>query len=181
MEDHVHVEGSGRIRWVQFTLARSCAAIFSYPGPSRDLAKDASADIGKRALVHEICSEVARRGRRGGIADSSALKFGQVLSALRTAFFRDCRDIGRWHIQCQIAEPIGIDLAAIERRIHCGKAFADLASDYQDADKTRIEGSRVFVLNEGRQKLYGNVGFHLIEANIQELLRSPNPTEASWC
>lgn len=112
---------------------------------------------------------------------SSALKFGQVLSALRTAFFRDCRDIGRWDIQCQIAEPIGIDLATIERCIHCGTAFADLASDYQDADKMRIEGSPSFVLNEGRQKLYGNVGFHLIEANIQELLRSPNATEASWC
>ena len=47
--------------------------------------------------------------------------------------------------------------------------------------KMRIEGSPSFVLNEGRQKLYGNVGFRLMEANIQELLRQPRSDEASWC
>jgi protein-disulfide isomerase len=62
-----------------------------------------------------------------------------------------------------------------------GVAFARLAADYQDADKMRIEGSPSFVLNEGRQKLYGNVGFGLIEANIQELLRAQRTDEASWC
>ena len=37
---------------------------------------------------------------------------------------------------------------------------------YQDADKMRIEGSPSIVLSEGRQKLYGNVGFRIIEAII---------------
>ena len=78
-------------------------------------------------------------------------------------------------------QAVGVDIAAIEQCIHSGAAFAMLAADYQDADKMRIEGSPSFVLNEGRQKLYGNVGFHLIEANIQELLRSPGANEASWC
>jgi len=45
----------------------------------------------------------------------------------------------------------------------------------------RIEGSPSFVLNEGRQKLYGNVGFRIIEANIQELLRAPGTDQVSWC
>jgi hypothetical protein len=36
-------------------------------------------------------------------------------------------------------------------------------------------------LNDGRQKLYGNVGFRIIEANIQELLRAPVGDQASWC
>ena len=45
----------------------------------------------------------------------------------------------------------------------------------------RIEGSPSLVLNEGRQKLYGNVGFRVIEANIQELLREPRINDASWC
>jgi predicted DsbA family dithiol-disulfide isomerase len=76
---------------------------------------------------------------------------------------------------------LGADIDAIERCIHSGIAFARLATDYQDADRMRIEGSPSFVLNEGRQKLYGNVGFHLIEANIQELLRAPRTDEASWC
>jgi predicted DsbA family dithiol-disulfide isomerase len=56
-----------------------------------------------------------------------------------------------------------------------------LDADYHEADRMRIEGSPSFVLNEGRQKLYGNIGFRLIEANIQELLRTPQTEEASWC
>jgi predicted DsbA family dithiol-disulfide isomerase len=79
------------------------------------------------------------------------------------------------------AESLGTDIGAIEELIHSGVVFARLATDYQDADKMRIEGSPSFVLNEGRQKLYRNVGFHLIEANIQELFRAPRSDEASWC
>jgi len=45
----------------------------------------------------------------------------------------------------------------------------------------RIEGSPSLVLNEGRQKLYGNVGFRLIDANIQELFRVVPDDDASWC
>lgn len=59
--------------------------------------------------------------------------------------------------------------------------YASLSADYQDADKARIEGSPTFILNEGRQKLYGNVGFRVIEANIRELLRDPGSDQASWC
>jgi predicted DsbA family dithiol-disulfide isomerase len=107
--------------------------------------------------------------------------FDQVLWDFRCAFFRDCRDIAHWDIQCEIAKARGVDIVAIEQCIHDGDAFAWLATDYQDADKMRIEGSPSFVLNEGRQKLYGNIGFRLIEANIQELLRAPRTDEASWC
>ena len=38
-----------------------------------------------------------------------------------------------------------------------------------------------FQMNDGRQKLYGNVGYGVIEANIKELLRSPVAGTASWC
>lgn len=103
--------------------------------------------------------------------------------SFRCAFFRDCRDISRWDTQCEIAETLGadIDINAIEECIHGGAAFARLAWDYQDADKMRIEGSPSLVLNGGRQKLYGNVGFRVMEANVQELLRAPRTDEASWC
>ena len=103
--------------------------------------------------------------------------FDQVMWAFRCAFFKDCRDISRWDVQCEIAESLGVDIGAIEERIHSGIAFARLAADYQDADKMRIEGSPSFVLNEGRQKLYGNVGFHLKDANIQELFPRLIPTK----
>jgi len=107
--------------------------------------------------------------------------FDEMLWALRCAFFRDCRDIARWDVQCELAEALGVDIDAIERSIHNGTAFARLAADYQDADKMRLEGSPSFVLNDGRQKLYGDVGFRIIEANIQELLRAPGGDQASWC
>jgi predicted DsbA family dithiol-disulfide isomerase len=108
-------------------------------------------------------------------------RFEQVTSAFRRAFFRDCRDISRWNIQCEIAQHLGVDIDAIEKLIHSGAAFAGLAADYQDADKMRIEGSPTLVLNEGRQKLYGDIGFRVIDANIQELLRAPRAEDASWC
>ena len=87
------------------------------------------------------------------------------------------RDIARWDVQCEIAEALGVDIGAIESSIHSGSAFARLAADYQDADRMRIEGSPSFVLEEGRQKLYGNIGFRLLEANIQELGGHPAATE----
>lgn len=107
--------------------------------------------------------------------------FDRVMWSFRCAFFRDNRDIARWDVQCEIAEPLGVDIGAVQDSIYSGSAFARPAADYQDADKMRIEGSPSFVLDEGRQKLYGNIGFRLLEANIQELLRAPSGDEASWC
>lgn len=134
-----------------------------------------SAHLFMKAIQHlDRNSPVARN-------HSSESIFDQVLWALRCSFFRDCRDIALWDVQCEIAQALGADIGAIEQCIHNGTAFALLAADYQDADKMRIEGSPSFVLNEGRQKLYGNIGFRLIEANIQELLRTPRTDEASWC
>ena len=116
--------------------------------------------------------------RQSGSATSI---FDKVLWAFRSGFFRDCHDIARWDVQCELAKALGVDLLAIKQRIRDGTAFAKLAADYQDVDKMRIEGSPSFVLNEGRQKLYGDVGFRIIEANIQELLRAPDGNQASWC
>ncbi len=136
----------------------------------------ASAHLFMTAVQHWQ-QERAREGQ-SGLATSI---FDKVMWAFRCAFFRDCRDIARWDVQCELAEALGVDIGAIEKSIHEGTAFARLSTDYQDADKMRIEGSPSFVLNDGRQKLYGNVGFRIIEANIQELLRAPVGDQASWC
>ena len=119
---------------------------------------------------------------RGESQSGSATSiFEEVMWAFRCAFFRDCRDIARWDVQCELADALGVDIDAIEKSIHEGTAFAGLANDYQDADTMRIEGSPSFVLNDGRQKLYGDVGFRIIEANIEEFLRAPAVEQASWC
>ena len=122
-----------------------------------------------------------QKREREGESESATSIFDKVMWAFLCAFFRDCRDIARWDVQCELAEALGVDINAIKKSIHEGNAFAKLAMDYQDADKSRIEGSPSFVLNDGRQKLYGNVGFRIIEANIQELLRAPIGDQASWC
>jgi predicted DsbA family dithiol-disulfide isomerase len=107
--------------------------------------------------------------------------FEQMMRAFRHSFFEECRDISRRDVQRDIACRQGVDLDAIAARIDSGAAFAGLAADYQEAERLRIEGSPSLVLNEGRQKLYGNVGFWLIEANVQGLMRTPTTDDASWC
>ena len=107
--------------------------------------------------------------------------FDLAMWAFRCAFFKEYRDISRFGVQRDIAARLGADVCAIEECIHSGAAFAALAADYQEAEKLRIEGSPSLVLNQGRQKLHGNVGFRLIEANVQGLMRTPASDDASWC
>ena len=61
-----------------------------------------------------------------------------------------------------------------------GRAFAALFADAELQKQHLIQGSPTFLLNEGRQKLYGNVGYRIIRANLEELLEGPEDL-ASWC
>jgi len=101
--------------------------------------------------------------------------------ALRLAFFRDARDIASHDELAAIATDVGLEVAAIEARLRSGEAHAALTADERAKDEYRIEGSPTFVLNNGRQKLYGNVGYRVLEANVRELLREPGSGAASWC
>ena len=105
----------------------------------------------------------------------------RLASSLRQAFFEQARDIATWEVQADCAATLGLDPAAIEARMHSGEAAALLDRDIGLAQALKVTGSPTFVMNEGRQTLYGNVGFHLLEANLEELLRAPGPGEASWC
>lgn len=104
-----------------------------------------------------------------------------VLNAIRVAFFEDCRDIARWPVLQDIVAQTGLSLIDVQRFVDNGVAYAALEADIHDQKALMIQGSPSFILNGGRQKLYGNVGYSVIEANIKELLRSPNSGTASWC
>ena len=93
---------------------------------------------------------------------------------LRLAFFRDCRDIARREVHDEVGERLGLPMAAVEEEIASGRAFAALGTDSEARERLRIEGSPTFALDDGRQKLYGNVGSRVIEANIQELVKTPD-------
>ncbi|MGA9441987.1 MAG: DsbA family protein [Methyloceanibacter sp.] len=100
---------------------------------------------------------------------------------IRHAFFAEALDIGDWQVHREITACIGVDYGLIEERLRSSEALAALAIDYGQATDNGIAGSPTFLMNEGRQKLFGNVGYRLLEANVQELLRHPKEDEASWC
>lgn len=104
-----------------------------------------------------------------------------VLQELRSAFFERSLDISSRSVLKAGLEVVGVPVNDVQEAIDSGAAHADLEADHRDQHLLMVQGSPTFVLNEGRQKLYGNVGYGVIEANIKELLRSPVAGAASWC
>lgn len=99
---------------------------------------------------------------------------------VRVAFFKDAVDVSDLNEQMNIADELGLPADKIKDLIDSGVAFAGLDDDLQLKEKYGVSGSPTLVLNEGRQIIYGNVGYRVIEANIQELLTQPE-YQASWC
>lgn len=99
---------------------------------------------------------------------------------LRRAFFVDAMDIGDMQVIFGLLEAQGLDAGLVRQRIMSGEAMAALMGDYQKSKHLNIKGSPSYVIDGGRQVLYGNVGYRVIRANIQELLKHPQE-EASWC
>lgn len=111
-------------------------------------------------------------------------RFDALVNRVREAFFEQARDIGEMTVLREIlaeSEP-EIDMDAVMARIENGEAYAALHRDQELAKSYGVLGSPTFVFNEGRQLLYGNVGYRIIEANLQELLTTrPVSGEPSWC
>ena len=113
------------------------------------------------------------------ITHSQALATNFTFS-LRRAFFINAQDISSLNVIYSIANESEIDMQKIRHCIDCGEAMAALMSDYQKAKDYAIKGSPCFVMNDGRQILFGNVGYRVLQTNIDELLHQAN-NEASWC
>jgi len=108
-------------------------------------------------------------------------RFLDAVKAARRAFFAQGRDVAAWATHQEIADALGIDFGAVEAKIRSGEAMARLDAGIKLGQELGVAGSPTFVMNEGRQKLFGNVGYRLIEANLEELLHQPKGSEASWC
>ena len=100
--------------------------------------------------------------------------------ALRRAFFVDAVDISCLDVLMELVKAQHTDHEAIWESINCGSAIASVTNDYQRAKNQGIKGSPSYIIDGGRQILYGNVGFRVLHANINELLKNPE-AEASWC
>jgi predicted DsbA family dithiol-disulfide isomerase len=99
---------------------------------------------------------------------------------LREQFFTVPLDIGRLEVLLELADNEGLDVGRINATLDSGSAIAEVMRDYQKAQSQGIKGSPSWVLDGGRQILYGNVGYRVLRANAAELLNQP-PEEASWC
>ena len=106
--------------------------------------------------------------------------FETLMWALREAFFRDARDISARAVLDDIADAHGVDTTEVARVIDSGRAFAALHHDAQLQREHAVTVTPTLVFNQGRQRLNGNVGYRVIEANISELL-SDRPAAMSWC
>jgi len=103
-----------------------------------------------------------------------------IIWQLRLAFFRDLIDISSLNEQLALAKRLSLPVDKITQQISSGAAFALLDEDLHDKENLRVSGSPTLVFNEGRQTLYGNVGYRLMEANINELLND-SELHFSWC
>ena len=69
------------------------------------------------ASIHLFMKAVQQweEGLKGKQNGSTIAIFEKVMWAFRCAFFRDCRDIAQWDVQCDLAKGHGVDIQAIEK------------------------------------------------------------------
>lgn len=99
---------------------------------------------------------------------------------LRKAFFIEALDIGCLDVLNDLVTANDLDGNLINNSIRDGSAMCELMKDYQTSKQQNIKGSPSYVMDGGRQTLYGNVGYRVLHANVEELLKHPHD-EASWC
>ncbi len=99
---------------------------------------------------------------------------------LREEFFVNGQDIGSATVVMDIADKLRLDGSVLKDAINDGGAMAALMTDYKNAQDQNVKGSPTWIMNGGRQILYGNVGYRVLHANIEEILNRPEQ-EASWC
>lgn len=138
------------------------------------------------SAAHEMLCAV-RLLTEEGILDAARLKepqgrtlFEEAIWQVRLAFFEHARDISNREVLLDVLGQVGIPIPAIEAKLSSGEAMAELCRDIELRDELKIEGSPTYYLNQGRQKLYGNVGYRVVSANLRELLEQPGH-QASWC
>ena len=110
----------------------------------------------------------------------SPIDFTKMVWNVRCAFFKDAKDISDLKVLKELATELSLPVDAIEEKLNNGIAIAKLFSDMEMRENFKLEGSPTYLLNSGRQKLYGNVGYRVLEANVKELLARPESI-ASWC
>jgi predicted DsbA family dithiol-disulfide isomerase len=104
----------------------------------------------------------------------------RIICAIRRAFFEQGKNIGQMDVLWEIIAQFDVPRSAVEQVLNDGRALARHALQNEKRYSLQLEGSPTFILDGGRQKLFGNVGYRVIQANIEQLLRD-QPAHMSWC
>jgi len=107
--------------------------------------------------------------------------FEEFMWRIRCAFFEQARNISRMNVLDEVGAELDLPQARIHELISNGDAHAELHLDTEARDLYQVPGSPTLIFNEGRQRLYGNIGYRIIDANIAELLDDTHHGGASWC
>ena len=138
------------------------------------------------AAAHEMLCAVRLLQEEGNLSAerrddlNGRTLFEKAIWSVRAAFFEQARDISDRGVLLDVLVEAGVPLGPIEAKLKSGEALAEACRDVELRDKHKIEGSPTYYLNQGRQKLYGNVGYRVVSANLRELIEQPEH-QASWC
>jgi predicted DsbA family dithiol-disulfide isomerase len=106
--------------------------------------------------------------------------FARLAWQMRKAFFAEAKDISCIKIIKEIIEEQGLPFAEFETVISNGKAYSVVCRHMHAAIDKSVRSSPTLTFNEDRQRLTGNVGYRILEANIRELLERPEDQQ-TWC
>jgi predicted DsbA family dithiol-disulfide isomerase len=96
----------------------------------------------------------------------SAEKSSEVAAIIRQAFYIDAIDISNLKMLIQLLVEQKLDIELIETYLDNGQAIATLMTDYQYAKQQSLKGSPTYIIDNGRQVLFGNVSYPILLANI---------------
>lgn len=106
--------------------------------------------------------------------------FNKLTWKIRESFFTGGKDISNTTVINEILEEQGLPLAEFEKIISNGEAHAVVCKHMHNALDNNVRSSPTLTFNEDRQRLTGNVGYRILEANIRELLERPEDQQ-TWC
>ena len=115
---------------------------------------------------------------QAGVAPPGA--YEKLAWCMREAFFLEAADISDSSILQSILTREQLPVTEVAAIVSSGRAYARIAGDIQAAYNKNVRSSPTMIFNDDRQRLTGNVGYRIIEANIKELLERPE-LQQSWC
>ena len=131
--------------------------------------------------AHIFLSAVAVMEHKGQVSEGGAGGAVRRASwAVREAFFAELADISSRSVLLDIAQRLNYPVPQLVALMDSGEAHARLCQDHLLAQEYDVRVSPALVFNEGRQRLIGNVGYRIIEANVRELLNDSGE-QKSWC